>query len=943
MKLNYLYVVLLFVVLGLVAVLIFPTPYDRVTLYRKSHLYSPALQLLDQMAVQHPEDERVALERARILYLAGRYEKAVELLQEVSAENPHNTEAWRRLALTYRTIQQPRDAIFALEQVVVSAPADSEALYLLDEYYRWFQLSDRAGRNLEALVQHFPDAYDTWNQLANFYLRTGQGREAIRVLNQIVTTFPDSMDARLGLGYVFLFQKDQRALPLFEELHQTYPERREIFDGLTSALIIGDQKEKAIALFQHYYEPRLEPGAYYAGLSELYVYLNEPENAIRALEDKLKIAPAIETRLQLIDIYSMARDYLMAATYARQLVRDQPERVDLWEIYIASLEAAELKTELVEALEHYTARWPHNRAMWLELADAYEWIENYPAELQIAQRLFHEHPDRDDYRERLGRIYYALNDYDKAAAHYAYLLNKHPGSETFLQGLVWAVQNAPSGSQSLAHARQLYQVSGPAQVEPALLLARLYEKKAQFARADRIYAQLRQAHPDSVHLHARIGRSILDGGRREPAQSCFLEVLEKDPGNRVALKGLAEITRDAAPQEALHYLEVLERDDPRDAEIIYQLALVHEALSDSTQMRSYFQRFLDLVLLSERTDIFFLRQKVHALYRIGSVHQALRLVEQLRQQYAHFQPYPQLLQQHPQLLEALNDYAEMLIAQKQYDRALEVLEKVPSIVLPLVAAAEDEQAPWLRSALLRSQVYIARQEWEAAEVELVLLADRRPGNRYILNDLAVVYQRRGHTDQAVEIHRQLLALYPESDLYRRDLAYLLYQEERYAEIVDLLTGGLDEPGTAEAGLLQLLAAAYDRTNRAAMANQLYEVLAEKNPEDVSLLLLLGERYLGQNQPARARSYFQRVQQMQPRNHRALKGLAMSLGATNQVEYRKYLLPILVLDKQDAEVPYLLGESYFAHTPQKAAKFYQEALGRLEEKEELNPYQRRIQV
>jgi len=666
MRLNYLYVFIFFATVALGSLLLFPTSLDVVTLYRNSYLYSTALDLLDQLEDKRPEDERVSLEQARVLYLAGRYEEAVKLLKRMTARAPDHPEIWRQLAHTYRTIQQHRKASDVFEHLLARAPADSESLYLLEEYYRWFQLVEKRIANLEALTEHFPEDFYNYEKLVDLYMRTGRVEDAVLALERTIRAFPDSVEIRAKLGQVYLAQKDARALPIFARLHEQHPEREDFFHGLLNALIIRGGREEVLARFQQRYGSRLSKAEYYQRLGQLYLYLNDADQAIRTLEERLALSPSVDTRLQLIDLYGRTRQYDRAADHARRLVQARPERADFWEIYADYLAAAERKQVLVETLEQYTARWPENPKMWLELADAHEWIEDYAAALPIARRFLKEEPERDDYRERLARVHYSLDNYEPAARHYARLLRRHPDSETYRQGLLLAVQDMPSGSDALAYARQLYLTCGPEQVESALLLARLHEEQGQLDRADPVYARLVQAHPDSGRLRARIGQLLLDSGRPEPARHYFLQTLHVDPDEVTALTGLAEIAHRANPQEALRYLGRLERQRPDDPEIVYRQGLLYEALGDSVRMVDHFQRLLEMIAEVRRTDLYFFRQKAHVLYRTGSISEAQAFLEQAQQRY-------------PDSYDTLNDYAEILIAQGQYREALEILDKVPEL------------------------------------------------------------------------------------------------------------------------------------------------------------------------------------------------------------------------------------------------------------------------
>ena len=666
MKLSYFYTFVFFATIAVVALLLFPTGLDVVTLYRNSYLYSTAPELLDQLDDKSLEDERVGLEQARVLYLSGYYEEAIELLERMTLSNSDNPESWRQLARTYRTVQEPHQAMNAYEHFLTSAPADSEALYLLDEYYRWLQFPDKSIENLQRLIRRFPDDYYNFEKLVDLYLRTGRGEDAIRLLEQAIAAFPDNLAPRFELGRILLFRRDLRAVAIFDELHERAPERQDFFDGLMSALIIGERREEVLALFRNYYQQRLDQGEYYRRLGQIYLYLSDADGAIQALEEGLTLSPSTDIRLQLIDLYGRTGRNDRAVDHARRLVQDRPERVDFWQIHVDCLAAAGRRQELVAALERYVARRPQDRDIRRKLADAHEWVEDYAVALPIAARLFGEQPEREENRERLARLLYALGSYEKAAAHYAHLLRRRPNSAIYHQGLLLALQEMPPGASALTYARLLYQTVGSVQMEPALLLARLYETRGQSDRADPIYRRLVRAYPDSLLLRTRIGQLLLDSGRLAPARDYFFHVLQRDPNNGVALAGLAEIVHEADPSQALRYLSLLERQRPDDTEIVYRQGLIYETLGDSARMVTYFRRLLEMIGGIERTDLYFLRQKIHALYRTGAVEESQTLLEQARQRY-------------PDDFDTLNDYAEILIARRRYDAALEILGKVPGL------------------------------------------------------------------------------------------------------------------------------------------------------------------------------------------------------------------------------------------------------------------------
>jgi tetratricopeptide (TPR) repeat protein len=256
------------------------------------------------------------------------------------------------------------------------------------------------------------------------------------------------------------------------------------------------------------------------------------------------------------------------------------------------------------------------------------------------------------------------------------------------------------------------------------------------------------------------------------------------------------------------------------------------------------------------------------------------------------------------------------------------------------AAGEEDPLSLTRTARLRVQAYIASQDWDEAERQLLKLVERFPEDRYILGDLAFVYRQKGSFDQATALYRRLMERYPEQDSYRQDLLYLLFEAGHYAEVVELFDV---DPAPPVGDLRRLLADALDRTGRSERAERFYDEALRENSEDFALLLMMGERHLRRGDPDRALPYFRQAHALQPRDPRLLKDLALAVQKDDPEQYRQYLLPVLVYDRTDAEVPYLLGEFYLPDQPQRAAKYYGEALRRLQKVERPDLYQQSLEA
>lgn len=664
MRFNYFYLALFFLTVALGALALFPTSLDIVSIYRNSYLYRTALESLDALEAEHPADPRVALERSRVLFLSGQYEAATDLLLETTRRQPDLTAAWRQLAETYRAQQRHRDAMATLEHLLVAAPGDSQALYLLDEYYSWFQEPERAEANLRSLLRYFPNDQHKYGALVDLLLRTGDGDGAVTVLRRMAGAFPDSLDMQQYLGEVLLARRDSAAVEVFARLHERQPQRRDIFDQLCAALIVSGRREEVLRRFEQYYAGLLPPVSYHQQLSRLFVYLSDRPRAIAQLEKAEALRPSPGIWRELLELNALQKDYGRATHYAARLVRADPENSEYRRLHVAYLATAGRRQDLVRALEEFVEKWPEDTGMWVELGDAYDWVEDYRSELRVARRLAAAEPGEEAHRARLARVLAALGRPSQAAAIYAQLLRRNRASDTYRLGLLQAVTDAPGDRRALGWARQVYGLSGPGSAAATFLLADQLRRADRAGAAEDVLADLIGESRADADLEARVGQWLAEAGRIAAAQPYFRRALELDPDQSAALSGLAGLRVTEAPLEAAELLERLAALRPRDEDVAYRAGLAHAAAGDSLAATPHFRRVVALTERRRPATAYAVQRRAHALWRTGRVEEALPLLAAARHAYADDGSLA-------------TDYAELLIAEGSYDEALSALEEIP--------------------------------------------------------------------------------------------------------------------------------------------------------------------------------------------------------------------------------------------------------------------------
>jgi len=248
-----------------------------------------------------------------------------------------------------------------------------------------------------------------------------------------------------------------------------------------------------------------------------------------------------------------------------------------------------------------------------------------------------------------------------------------------------------------------------------------------------------------------------------------------------------------------------------------------------------------------------------------------------------------------------------------------------------------------RTGLLRTQVYIAQGQLEKAENELLALKNQFPEDATVLNELAAIYQRQGQTALAEALYRQLITRFPNAETYRQDLAYLLADAGRYADVADLLSPFTQTLIEKDKNLASVLANAYYRLNNIEQAEFIYRELLKDQTDRIPTLLLIADGYLAQNQPDRATNYYEQILAENPNNYRALKGLGFARYDQDRAHSEALFLQALPLDPNDFEVVYQLGELNYARSKKEGQIYYYDALRRLEKNDILSNYQRSVKA
>ena len=408
-----------------------------------------ALQLLQSMLEEYPNDSRV-LQHLGFAYLLGnRFESAAAIYEEVLEKDPDNDSAHMNIAGVYEKMGNLEAAVTHFKRAAELAKQPGRQL---DAQIRAGVLSsqfliengDTSGaiKELEALLELKPDLTVASNRLSKIYLDKGDELSAQKVLEDAIEANPNSLDMRMNLASIYAHKKNyvdaawelgvilkandgdnpfaQRARQLMQQIRNT------VGDKFENVLLAAQRKNNLIA---HIKQNPDDAQAHF-NLGGLYVGQRRYDKAREHFEKVVEYDEANATaHLFLGEIYSFVSEHEKSANaFARyiSLEKNVQKLDDVAVPYASALGGHFLREEeLDHALHHF------QRVVALNEKEAYSWyqvgvllsrkgeldeaIEAYDQVLTIVPENSLARFNRGLIYEQLGRESEAFDEYQNVA------------------------------------------------------------------------------------------------------------------------------------------------------------------------------------------------------------------------------------------------------------------------------------------------------------------------------------------------------------------------------------------------------------------------------------------------------------------------------------------------------------------------------------------------
>lgn len=232
--------------------------------YAQSADVDTALQLLQSMLEEYPDDLRVLQHLGFAYLLANRFESAAAIYEEVLEKDPNNDSAHMNIAGVYEKMGNLAAAIKHFELAGELALTPSRQLesriragLLTSQFHYENGEIEAAIEALKGLLELKPDFTVASNRLSKIYMDQGNDLEAQKTLEEALAFAPEGLDMRLNLASIYA--KEKNFIDAIWELsliiktnggnNPFAPRARELMRQV--ATVLGDGFERTAQLAEH--------------------------------------------------------------------------------------------------------------------------------------------------------------------------------------------------------------------------------------------------------------------------------------------------------------------------------------------------------------------------------------------------------------------------------------------------------------------------------------------------------------------------------------------------------------------------------------------------------------------------------------------------------------------------------------------------------------------
>lgn len=597
---------------------------------------------------------------------------------------------------------------------------------------------------------------------------------------------------------------------------------------------------------------------YFTSQGKLYYELQDYEDAIIEFERALQFPnPARELYIYLTSAYLLNGN-------AEKAVKRAEEGIQLFDGYLR------LKVMKGEGL------------IGLDRKEAIRTFENVYDEITASDEMQLEGIYSENIKNYLSQLYqqeavYAFDseDLDTAAYYYKSARNFDRNSLSIHNNLSYILiqqDKFDEAKDAIEYGLQFF----PNAENLLLMKAQIFDEKGDQEKLAEVLESLYKTDPENIERTILYGKSILNANQAQKANLFFQEKIKEFPKERALYRALIDINRQRFNQSGLLQVLSLKKDQfPDDLEILEEYGLELITARRYKDANAFFDS-----LATEYQKPEYAQLANHAFLYNGEYELAEK-------------EYRKQLNRWPQHAEMLREYGLLLIKNKKFEEAKEVMErflrdnengririqyamlindlsKREEILKPLGNTVYQGQANWVlvgdtavrdkefyQSTLIRLiKLYDERQEEVQEEAQFGLSQFRAPNPPLLqiaveldeikeqLRDLLVYIQKRLPFNVAVEILEMSLMEYPSSALLYHYKGLLYFNNDDLDSALDNLVRAAELQAENEETHLYLghINSAFDQFEQASLFYERVLSISKENRDAYQSLIRLSQKH-----------------------------------------------------------------------------------------------------
>lgn len=681
-----------------------------------------AVQVYQQYTKTYPKDIASRMFLARLLTALNRTEEAEPIIDQLIKTYQNNMLLNQLKGVARFNAKDNEAALLYTEKAILQSPKDA-ALRLVAAYSA-YQLKncEVSYKHLSVIADKIPQAHPALRLLAICQANLGFGleaRETLSLINEVSTQgtglfsmvslalinqgeilkaketlsaapTEGNSDDLTRLGVLQLSLNEVSAIMNLEHAYEQDHSKNLTKTTLATAYLNSQQLDKALDLAKSWKKNNVNDSQAYLVAGLAYIRKLDYGNAKVEFQHLLALdSDNIKAKLLLIDVLDKLGEHAKAKTDLNALLKQHPLYVPaLVKLYLFTANKTEV-AEVMTLIQSKVKSSPKNIELILTLAKIQVAERDYQSSITLLTSISEYQNKSDTYWDVLGQAYMQSKQFNKAKKHYQAWLTEKPNNAFALVGNLILMDLFHEYNKAVILTSNYLKKQGRDN-QLQLLYTHFLIRVENFSAANQSYSSLSKAVRDLPFSKGLLGQIQMNNNNFTDALSNLTEAYNHLPNTKnvqliyTCYYGLGEVDK------SYSFLTSHVENHPEDLESLMQLAALQINFDVDNAIELYEKSLKiapnNFIALNNLASVYL--QKNQLGKAEGNAKKALKL--------------------QPEQVYLLDTYGQILLAKKEYQRALTFLSKAVSDE----SVIDDIYLNYIEALFLTEQYKLAKRKIE---------------------------------------------------------------------------------------------------------------------------------------------------------------------------------------------------------------------------------------